>query len=112
MASEAGTFFDMSVGLCMSSLEKCLFRSFAHFLKIGVFVFELYEFFTHILEIKPFSEVSVANMFFHMVGSLFILMMFSLAVQKLFKLMRSHLFRLFSPCPIGYIGENFDAWDV
>ena len=38
----------------------------------------------------PLSEVSLANIFFHTVGSLFILLI-SLAVQKLFILMRSHL---------------------
>ena len=48
----------------------------------------------YILEIKPLSEVSLANIFSHVVGSLFILLMFSLAVQKLFILMRSHLFIL------------------
>ena len=47
-----------------------------------------------ILEIKPLSEVSLANMFSHTVGSLCILMLFSLAMQKLFILMRSHLFIL------------------
>ena len=46
----------------------------------------------YILEIRPLSEVSLANMFSHTVGSLFILMLFSLALQKLFILMRSHLF--------------------
>ena len=45
----------------------------------------------YILEIKPLSEISLANMFSHMVGSLFILIPFSLATQKLFILMRSHL---------------------
>ena len=48
----------------------------------------------YILEIKPLSEVSLANMFSHIVGSLFILMLFSKAIQKLFILMRSHLFIL------------------
>ena len=48
----------------------------------------------YILEIKPLSEVSLANMFSHTVSSLFILLMFSLAVKKLFILMRSHLFIL------------------
>ena len=47
-----------------------------------------------ILEIKPSSEVSLTNMFFHIVGSLFILILFSLDMQKLFILMRSHLFIL------------------
>ena len=46
----------------------------------------------YILEVRPLSEVSLANMFFQTVGSLFILMLFSLAIQKLFNLMRSHLF--------------------
>ena len=48
----------------------------------------------YILEIRPLSEVSLANMFSHSVGSLFILMPFSLAMQKFFILMRSHLFIL------------------
>ena len=48
----------------------------------------------YILEIKPLSEVSLANIFSHMVASLFILLMFSLAMQKLFILMKSHLFIL------------------
>ena len=48
----------------------------------------------YILEIKPLSELLLANMFSHTVGSLFILILFSLALQKLFILMRSHLFIL------------------
>ena len=50
--------------------------------------------FLYILEIKLLSEVSLSNMFSHMVGSLFILILFSLAMQKLFILMRLHLFIL------------------
>ena len=48
----------------------------------------------HILEIKPVLEVSLANMFSYMAGSLFILILFSLVMQKLFILMKSHLFIL------------------
>ena len=48
----------------------------------------------YILEIRPLSEVSLANMFSHTVGSLFILMVFSSAMHKLFILMRAHLFIL------------------
>ena len=51
------------------------------------------EFFIY-FEIRPWSEVSFANMVSHTVGYLFILMQFSLAMQKLFILMRSHLFIL------------------
>ena len=48
----------------------------------------------YILEIRPLSEVSLANMFSHTFGSLCILVLFSLAMQKLFILMRSYLFIL------------------
>ena len=48
----------------------------------------------YILEIKPLSEVSLANIFSHLLVSLFILLMFSLAMQNLFILMKSHLFIL------------------
>ena len=48
----------------------------------------------YILEIRPLSEVSLANMFSHTVGSLFILIPFSLSKQKLFIFMRSNLFIL------------------
>ena len=55
---------------------------------------ESYEFFVYMLEIRPLSEVSLANMCSLTVGSLCILVLFSLAMQKLFILMRSHLFIL------------------
>ena len=82
----------------MSSLEKCLFKSFAHFL-IEFLVFLEWSRVSSlvILEIKPLSDVSLANMFSHVLGSLCILILFSLVMQnmqKLLNLMRSHLFIL------------------
>ena len=96
MASDAEHPFICLWALCMSFLKKCLFMFFAHFL-IGLFVFLVW---THvsslyILEIKPLSKESLANMFSHTVSSLFILMLSSLAMQNVFLLIRSHLFILY-----------------
>ena len=85
----------MSLGPLYVLLGEVSVQVFAHFL-IGLFVFLEWSCVSslYILEIKPFSEVSLANMFSHTVGSLLILLMFSLAGQKLSNLMKSHLFIL------------------
>ena len=68
----------------------------------------------YILEIRPLSEVSLANMFSHTVGSLFILMLFSLAVHNLFNLVRSNLLILsFMSFALGDImSENIAVWNI
>uniref|UniRef100_A0A8D0RFF0 Uncharacterized protein n=1 Tax=Sus scrofa TaxID=9823 RepID=A0A8D0RFF0_PIG len=91
--SDVEHFFHVSAGHLLSSLVKCLFRSSAHF-SIGLFALLLLSCmkYLYVLEIKPLSVESFAEIFSHSVGCLFVFLMFSFAVQKLLSLIRSHWF--------------------
>ena len=73
------------LSICMSSLEKYLFRSFTTFYLDELFVSLVLSFMSclYIVEINPLSVVSFAVIFFHCESCLFTFLVVYFAVQKL-----------------------------
>ena len=99
----------------MSSLEKCQFKSFAHFL-IVFFFFVFLEWSgvnsLYILEIKPLSEVSLANVFPYCWFSFYFNAVFFSHTEafKFDGVLFVYSF-LYVPCFRGHVCEDVAVWN-
>ena len=96
-----------SLAICVSSLEKCLFRSFAHLTNQVIFLILSYKSSSGILDINPLSSTWFANIFSCSVGCIFIFLMVSFEAQKFLIFPKSSLSIFpFVACAFSFISNN------